>query len=207
MDELRNRGLSQTAMPITFGITETRDLVGADEMLRGRPDVDGDRIGIIGWSMGANTTLFGIPQCGTIPAAVAVQPADGRAFFENVLRNLLGAGALAPVLLPVIGGIYRLANGPAWNDIDLSVPARTFSNAEVMYTQAEDDVIGSLEDVQFFADMTPRARLVTVEGTRLAGYQFVENNTDVAVEFFTEHLRDAPIENTAPTASRRPTPA
>jgi fermentation-respiration switch protein FrsA (DUF1100 family) len=199
--DFRNHGLSQTAMPITFGINETHDLVGAVEMLRERPDVDDDRIGIIGWSMGANTTLFGIPRCGPIPAAVAVQPVDGRSFFENVLRNLFGAGALTPVLLPVIEGFYRFAGGPAWADVDPSVPARTLSDTKVMYVQAEDDEIGSLENVETFADRTPRARLVTTEQSRLAGYQFVENSTDVIVEFFTEHLRDAPIEEADSTVT------
>src|SRR6266540_1832525 len=52
--DLRNHGQSDAAWPVTFGVQEARDFVGAVAMLRKRPDVDRRRIGAIGYSMGGN---------------------------------------------------------------------------------------------------------------------------------------------------------
>ena len=72
-----------------------RDFVGAVAMLRKRPDIDRHRIGAIGYSMGGNTLIYGIPRCQPIRAAIAVQPTSGTVFAPNLARTQLGpAGPL-----------------------------------------------------------------------------------------------------------------
>src|SRR5215212_8301380 len=72
--DLRNHGQSDSAWPVSFGVLEARDFVGAVAMLRKRADVDRGRVGAIGYSMGGNTVLYGVPRCQPIRAAIAVQP-------------------------------------------------------------------------------------------------------------------------------------
>src|SRR5205085_1197010 len=69
--DLRNHGQSDAAWPVTFGVHEARDFVGAVALLRKRPDVDRHRIGAIGYSMGGNTIIYGIPRCQPIRPAIA----------------------------------------------------------------------------------------------------------------------------------------
>ena len=56
--DLGNHGESGSRPPITFGQWEARDMLGAVAYLRTRDDVDGERIGVIGTSMGGNTALW-----------------------------------------------------------------------------------------------------------------------------------------------------
>ncbi|HNP73060.1 MAG TPA: alpha/beta fold hydrolase, partial [Kouleothrix sp.] len=88
--DLRNHGQSDAAWPVTFGVNEARDFAAAVSQLRRRPDVDGRRIGAIGFSMGANTLIYGIPRCLPIRAAVAVQPTTPAVFAPRLARQLLG---------------------------------------------------------------------------------------------------------------------
>ena len=73
--DLSNHGESGRRLPLTFGPWEARDFVGAVRYLRTRPDVDGERIGVVGTSMGGNIALIGLAG---VPAhqGDAARPAD-----------------------------------------------------------------------------------------------------------------------------------
>jgi len=68
--DLRAHGQSDGQM-ITFGKYETRDLEAAYQHLLARPDVDKDKIGILGNSMGASIVILYAAENPAIKAAVA----------------------------------------------------------------------------------------------------------------------------------------
>jgi len=55
----------------TVGHNETNDVIGAVEYLAERPEVDAERIGVIGFSMGAAATIQAAARCPKIAAVVS----------------------------------------------------------------------------------------------------------------------------------------
>ena len=68
--DLRNHGASEGELT-TFGIDEVKDVRGAFDYLAGRPEVDPDRIGILGHSMGAAISLMAAADIPTIKVVVS----------------------------------------------------------------------------------------------------------------------------------------
>ncbi len=65
------RGHGQTKGQCTLGYNETRDLAGAVNYLMTREDIDQNKIGVLGCSMGANTAIIGAANDQRIKAVVA----------------------------------------------------------------------------------------------------------------------------------------
>ena len=63
MFDLANHGESGARPPLTHGVWEAHDARGAVRYLLSRPDVDADRIGVIGTSAGGNTSLYATAGC------------------------------------------------------------------------------------------------------------------------------------------------
>ena len=76
----RNHGESGSQPPMTFGEAEAQDLLGAVAYLQGRPEVAANRIGVVGFSAGANTVLYTLPQTDQIQAAAIRCPVSTRRF-------------------------------------------------------------------------------------------------------------------------------
>ncbi|GAB4206036.1 MAG: alpha/beta hydrolase [Roseiflexaceae bacterium] len=186
--DLRNHGASDSAPPVSFGVYEANDLVGAVELLRSRPEVDGERIGVLGFSMGANTALFGIPRCQPIRAAVAVQPVRARTFGMRFARSFLGP--LGPALTRLALPLHEAFGAPPLDEIDPTAAASQLGNTAVLYIQGSGDPWGTLEDVEAMAAATPNARPVVVApgDNRYDGYLYINQHRDVMVRFFQEHL-------------------
>lgn len=186
--DLRNHGASAAAPPVTFGLNESRDLAGAVAMLRRRPDVDGHRIGLIGYSMGANAILYGLPSCQPIAAAIAVQPVRVGAFLHNFTRAMMGP--VGPSLAALSEPLYRALGGPPLASIDPTEAARLAGATSVLYIQGRDDPWGSLADVQAMAAATPNTLPVVVAPTRdrYAGYSYPTTHIEEMIAFFRERL-------------------
>ena len=88
--DLSNHGESGRRLPLTFGPFEARDFVGAVRYLRTRPDVDGDRIGVVGTSMGGNIALIGSVECLPIKAMLLVQPTKPYSFSAAFAADVMG---------------------------------------------------------------------------------------------------------------------
>jgi len=187
--DLRNHGQSDAAWPVTFGVREARDFVGAVALLRKRPDVDQQRIGAIGFSMGANTLLYGIPRCGSIRAAVAVQPTSPAVFAPRLARALLGLAG--PTLSSLAAPLHQAFGAPALASIDLPRAASYLGATPLLYIQGGGDRWGSLEDVRSIAAATPGALPLVVAPSveRFGGYLYVEQHPDEIVGFFERYLR------------------
>jgi hypothetical protein len=70
--------LAYVSRPSPMERERIRDLLGAVRWLRGRPDVDRHRLGLVGASIGASTTVFAMATGArrTVKAAVALSPPD-----------------------------------------------------------------------------------------------------------------------------------
>ncbi len=187
--DLRNHGESGTAAPVTLGLHEARDVVGAVRLLRGRPDVDGSRIGLLGTSMGGNAVLYAIPDCQPIAAAISVQPNLVARFMVNFGRTQFGP--VGRSMLRLAGPLFWAVGAPPPSAHDLVGAARRLGETQVRYVQGSGDPWGSLSDVEAMAAATPHAEPVVVfpSTERYEGYRYVEAHTAEIVAFFGRHLR------------------
>ena len=194
--DLRNHGASDAATPVTFGVKEARDFVAAVQMLRGRSEVDGERIGAIGYSMGANTLIYGIPEVQPIRAAVAVQPVRMETFADNVTQQFFGR--LAPSLINIAEHLHESFGSPPLRSINPTSAATQLGDTVMLYVQGSGDTWGSLADVQAMAAATPNALPVVVAPShdRYSGYQYVNSHLSEIVDFFNEQLSEQAVQTT-----------
>jgi pimeloyl-ACP methyl ester carboxylesterase len=188
MFDLRNHGVSAAAPPVTFGLQEAQDLLGALEYLTGRPDVNGDKLGAVGFSMGGNTILFSLPRGATLRAAIAVQPTSPTVFDRRFGRARFGW--LNEVVNPLAQLVYRLAGGLSLRAIEPVFAAAGAGATAVLYVQGRGDPWGSVDNVARMAAVTPGAvepLFVESEG-RFDGYRYVVENPAVCLAFFQRHL-------------------
>jgi uncharacterized protein len=188
MFDLRNHGESMTAAPVTFGLLESNDLLGALDYLSGRDDVDQARIGAMGFSMGANTVLYSLPYTKRIRAAVLVQPTSAKPFARRFAYDLLGP--LSKLVLPLVDLIYTAFYGLHLGAIEPLLVAPGAGNTPILYVQGKGDRWGSLANVQQMAAVTPGAvePLFVDSVHRFGGYQYLIDNPRPALQFFREQL-------------------
>lgn len=186
--DLRNHGESATAHPVTFGQSEAKDLLGALEYLEDRDDIDMDRIGVMGFSIGANAILFALPQTAQIKAAIAVQPMTPSVFTRRFSGNLFGV--FGSLINAVSSFFYQLFGGPRLSGIIPAFAAAGSGDVPVLYVQGTGDEWGSVEDVSVMADMTPGTQQLLFVNSqhRFGGYSYMLEHPAVATRFFNEHL-------------------
>lgn len=186
--DLRNHGESATAHPVTFGQSEAKDLLGAVAYLEDRNDVDSDRIGALGFSIGANAILFALPQTNKIKAAIAVQPMTPALFTRRITDDLFGI--FGPLVNTISSIFYRVSGGPRLAGIVPAFAAGGSGNVPVLYVQGTGDEWGSVEDVSIMADMTAGTeQLLFVNSQhRFGGYNYLLDHPAIATRFFHEQL-------------------
>ena len=188
MFDMRNHGQSASARPVTFGLREADDLLGAIDCLAGRPDVDPERIGVVGFSAGANALLYALPRTGRIAAAVAVQPVTPRLFSQRYAAYFLGP--IGKIVLLLTELIYRVAGGLRWSAIDPVFAAGGAGDTPVLYIQGREDPWGSVENVAQMAAATansPEPLLVDAAG-RAGAYDYLIERPEILDAYFREHL-------------------
>ncbi len=188
MFDLRNHGESAAAEPVTFGWQEANDLLGALTYLNGRTEVNPNRIGAVGFSMGANAILYALPQTELIKAAVAVQPTS-----PNVYARRYGADILGPLgkaVTPLTELMYQAAGGLRFGAMQPAFPAAGAGQTPVLFVQGDGDRWGSPQDVAEMAARTPQAHgpLLTESVHRFDGYQYVIDHPETVTAFFEEQL-------------------
>jgi uncharacterized protein len=182
--DLRNHGQSASAPPVTFGLAEANDLLGALDYSCSHAQVDPGRIGVIGFSMGANALLYTLPRSEAIRAAVAVQPTAAAPFARRYGYDLLGP--LSYLVLPLVELIYRFAGGLQFSSLDPVFAASGAGNTPVLYIQGQGDRWGGPDYVTQMAALTPGAGepLLVESQHRYDGYQYLIDNPAVALDFF-----------------------
>jgi pimeloyl-ACP methyl ester carboxylesterase len=183
MFDLRNHGRSASSIPVTFGLNEANDLLGALDYLAGRKDVDKEKIGVVGFSMGANTLLYTLPQTDLVKAAIAVQPTSPALFASRTTYQL--AGSLAKPVLFLSELLYKLAGGLNLSAIEPIFTASGAGDTPVLYLQGSGDQWGSLKNVVDIAAATPNAPdpLFIKTSGRFEGYQYLIEHADIVDTF------------------------
>ena len=188
MFDLRNHGESAAAPPVTFGQSEANDLLGALQFLKERSEVNPQRIGVIGFSMGANTLLYALPRTDSIKAGIAVQPTTVSLFARRYGAEMMGI--LSRVVLLLVDLVYRLSGGPGFSAIQPAFVAAGAGETPILYVQGKGDRWGSVPDVMRMVEATPRAVTPLLVETmhRFEGYQYLINHPKVAIAFLEQYL-------------------
>jgi len=188
MFDLANHGESGARPPLTQGVWEAHDARGAVRYLVSRPDVDADRIGVIGTSAGANTALYAIADGAPAKALLAIQPTKLTDFNRNFARTQLGP--LGPLCARGTNLLYAFLRAPLPIRHDPAIPASQLDDTIVQYVQGTGDPWGELKVVERFSRVTPHSLGVISyhSAGRYEGYQYVSRETPSIVEFFTAHL-------------------
>lgn len=186
--DLSNHGESGARFPVTFGLREWQDVVAAVDFLRARPDVDRERVGALGCSMGGNAVIYGAAECGTVKAILAVQPAVVSHFNENFARDELGRPG--PLMVRSMDLLYRVLRVPPPSRENPAVPAARLGDTVVRYVQGTGDPWGTMADVRAMAAATPHGLpVVEYPSTgRYEGYRYVTERPAEVAAFFAEHL-------------------
>jgi uncharacterized protein len=188
--DIRKHGESESGKGLlSFGPLEKYDFIGAVNYLRTRDDVDGERIGSLGISMGGTIALYGAPECQPIKSILAVQPAKVTTFNYNFALDQFGP--FGPAIVAPIELLYRIAKTPPPSAQDPGAPAKHLNGTIVKYVQGTGDRWGTMVDVLAFAEGTP-----TLDGPvvhypssgRYDGYRYVSAETEDIVDFFQRTL-------------------
>ena len=186
--DLSNHGESDSRYPVTFGLREWQDVVAAVDFLRARADVDPDRVGVLGCSMGGNAAIYGAAECGTVKAILAVQPAVVSHFNSHFARDELGPAG--PMMVRSMDLLYTVLRVPPPSRENPAVPASRLGDTVVRYVQGTGDPWGTMDDVRAMAAATPHALpVVEYPSTgRYEGYRYVTERPDEVAGFFAEYL-------------------
>jgi dienelactone hydrolase len=188
MFDLRNHGESAAQPPVTFGQAEANDLLGALAYIQARPEVSPERVGVIGFSMGANAVLYALPRTDQIGAAIAVQPTTVATYAEGFAADLLGGWGR--VVLPLVESSYSAFSGIHLAALQPSFAAAGGGATPVLFVQCKADRWGSIADADQLRAATPGGEgPLYVDGDhRYRGFQYLIENPRIAVAFFEQHI-------------------
>ena len=188
MFDLRNHGQSASSGAVTFGLREANDLLGAIDYLSGRGDVAQDKLGAVGFSMGANTVLYALPRTNRLRAAVAVQPTSVQVFARRFAVDLMGP--LGQPTLTLVDAAYEQLSGLHLAAIEPVFAAAGAGDTPVLYVQGHGDQWGSVSNVAHMASVTPHAvgPLIVDSVHRYGGYRAPIDQPEALLDFLREHL-------------------
>lgn len=187
--DLRNMGQSQSSGTLTSGLKEAFDALGALDYVNTRPEVDRDRVGVIGLSMGGNTVIYALPYTDQFKGAIAVQPNTSTHFGKRYGHAKMGP--LYYLTGPMTEWIYRLCGGVPTKYIDPVIEATGAGQTPVLYVQGKGDKWGSVSNVQQMVDNTPNAvdPIYPETEERYGGYHYIANNPEITIEFFDRYVK------------------
>ncbi len=175
--------------PLTYGPLETADFVGAVGYLRSRPEVDGERIGALGCSMGGNIVMLGTKDCQPVKAVMLVQPTKLHTFNTNFARTELGPWG--PASLKPVDWLYALMRIPRPTKHDPGKGAVTMNGTLAQYVQGTGDPWGTMEIVEEFSAKTPNVAGPVIKyecAGRYEGYRYVTEEAPAVAEYFSKNL-------------------
>lgn len=113
--DLRNHGRSRGTLT-TLGYCEVEDVGGAVAYLQARPEVNPDRVGLFGYSMGGATVLRAAARLCQVRAVIAQSAYSS--LEENIARGTIAQAGLPPFLFaPLIIWLGERATGLRVNQV------------------------------------------------------------------------------------------
>lgn len=186
--DLRNHGQSAAMPPVTMGLHEARDVMGALTYLESRADVSPEHVGAIGFSIGANALLYALPQTDGLKAAILVQPTSADVFADGYLSYMFGA--VARLIRPLAEWFYQLQGGMEFAALRPISAVSGSGDTPLLFIQGDGDQWGSLPDVQAMASAAAQVSIPLVVDTlhRSDGYRYLLDNPKIAAAFFEQNL-------------------
>jgi uncharacterized protein len=191
--DARNHGHSGGANGgiFTWGLFESRDVAGAMQYIKSRPDTRAMRVSIFSRCMGANATFVAMARDPAlfegVRSLIAVQPVSLRPFVERIL-TMMGAE-------DQFDAVDRETRLITSFGIDQLSPLEYARRCKVptFVIQVRDDVLTQPTDVQAIFDAIPVAdkKLFWIEGStrRWDGYNYFPQHPEQMIEWFDEHMR------------------
>lgn len=185
--DLRNHGSSQVHAPVTFGVHESRDVIAAINWLQEQPEVDNERLGAIGFSMGANALMYALPYCQPVKAAVAIQPVRVATYAPALAREMIGP--IGPALLELVSLAHPLLDAPQLKSADPTPLAKLITETHMLYIQGDGDYEGNLWAIQEIVEQTPSAELLVIPSRdRFDTYHWLDEHPETFQLFFERNL-------------------
>jgi len=193
--DLRNHGLSGAANGglSSSGIFEARDVVGALEYVRSRPDTRDSAVGLFSRCLGASSTFAAMTRFPEafhgVRCLVAAQPVTARNIIERRLVSMGLHGRVDDVerRIVLLTGIGFAERSPREWARNVRVPTFLY--------QVRDDVLTHPEDVQAMFDNIPvrDKQLLWVDGTtaRWDGYLEFQRRPGPVLGWFDRYMATA----------------
>jgi len=182
--------LARVAQPVTLGALEQEDLLSVVDYLAARPDVDPDRIGAFGGSLGASTSILAAARDERIKAVVADGPfADVTSVVDTGFSAYIGLPAF-----PFSSVTVRIAEwrtGQRVADVrPVAVVGRISPRALLLIHGLEDVALPPLNSRRLFAAAGEPKELWLVPGTGHSGARGVDRAEYErrVIDFFRRHL-------------------
>lgn len=190
--DLRNHGHSGVANGdiFTWGLFESRDVVGSLQYVKSRPDTRDMVIGLLSRCMGANATFVAMAKHPElfkgVSSLVALQPISPRFMVE---RNLEMMGAADQI--DVVDRGIQLRTSFTLDQLSPLGYAK-HCHVPTFILQVRDDALTKAVDVQAIFDNIPVAdkELFWIENStrRWDGYNFFPENPERMIEWFNRHM-------------------
>ncbi|MEK7640259.1 MAG: alpha/beta fold hydrolase [Patescibacteria group bacterium] len=176
---------------ITFGEEETRDLAGAVRYVHTRQDVDHNRIGLLGYSMGGSVALLKSGDLHEIRAIVVDSSyAEFRSLIESNFKEYLGRLPFFPFGTLVLY-IIKVRTGAYVEDVRPLRHMHTLQNIPILFIHGtKDRTVPVWDAMRLHAGATGPAELMVVEGAGHKGTfsDGIEKYSRKVVGFFNTHL-------------------
>lgn len=139
MFDMQGSGMRR-GKPVTLGMKEKWDLMDAIRYVQTRPEVDAERIGVLGVSMGAATALLAAEDD---PAIKAIVSDSSYANMVDMIQPGLRAfvGAPAQIFAPLIVWFAESMMGVKASEITPEVSAHKLGKTPVFVIHGADDIL------------------------------------------------------------------
>lgn len=190
--DFRNHGISDDGIT-GVGLNEYHDVLGALEYINQRMDIADAEIGLVGFCMGANSTIIALSKApdrfSMAKCLVAIQPISMSVFVRSYIRSIYTR--LGLITLPLTEFIRRQLGGQPLTKMspleyikDITLP--------ILYVQGRFDPWTELSDIQSFYDNTlSLKKFWWLEDTqsRPEAYQYVGEHPQPMIEFINAHMQ------------------
>jgi uncharacterized protein len=191
--DLRNHGHSGSGNGglITSGRYESRDVIGALDYARARPDTIAMTIGLFSRCLGCSSTMFAMSREPTrfadVRCMVGVQPVAVRAIMERTFDRI----GVPRERMAELDHNLRLVTSFGIDELSPLEAAKDVRTPSYIY-QVRDDTMSYSQEVQHIFDNIPIAEkaLFWIDGTtrRWDGYTYFQRHPEAMLAWFAKYM-------------------